>query len=68
MSTQKCVFDPGSLKVVSTTPLQQAKAVLGQSGAERGLRAGAFLKFGQYIVPDTTVLVEVRYVNLVNQI
>ena len=42
--------------MVSTTPPDGAKAVLGQPGAECGLRAGAFLKFGQYIVPDTTVL------------
>ena len=43
-----------------TTPPHQAKAVLGQPGAECGLRAGAFLKFGQYIVPDTTVVVRVH--------
>ena len=49
--------------MVSRTPLQQAKAVLGQPGAECGLRAGAFLKFGQYIVPDTTLLVRVEFLS-----
>ena len=45
--------------MVSTTPPDGAKAVLGQPGAEDGLRAGAFLNFGQYIVADTTPLREV---------
>ena len=42
--------------MLSTTPSHQSKAVLGQLGAEEGLRARAFLNFGQYIVADTTPL------------
>ena len=45
--------------VLSTTPPHQSKAVLGHPGAEDGLRTGAFLNFGQYIVADTTPLGQV---------